>query len=482
MKKARLFAGLLASILVVSCASVPTTISVMPNPELPNVQTTEIEVKNTLELPVNLTGINHMFEHPIKWHEFDPSQNQLLVFMQKQGENPRENPGTLLLYDLTGNCIIWSVWSFATQGDLTADRVIVYGYGSTFGLDRNTGEVVWERLGSFFDLDASREIAYSGLLTMFDLNTGLDVWSSNDNLREITNQWGWLEETIIDSTLIVAVDGLHTFQIETGNGWDLNMPTGYAAHGKALAKDLGTAVLMGVLGGLTGTYVYTPPSEPDRFTELCSNICCGNGNVFFYANEHLVCVDLDTGTELWHTTTEEKAGTSLLYEQDNGILMIANGRCQMNGLTHEYGVPFVARYDKLTGEELNLEFVRTETPLKDHLISKDGVYLMSERDLYFYNETGDIVVELSIPESDSLNYGYFLRFVSEPENWLMMENDRAINLGTYCDVSSNNVQLAVRTSEGIILYDNEYAILKWIPKDRFNRISFSTRSLSGLNS
>jgi len=472
MRRFKFIYGLLIIIFIFNCAHVPITVT--PTIKEPLVDVREIKLENTFSPTIILKGTEFRFDYDVKWKQIDPVHQQLLIFTQKAGENPQKKPGTLSLCDLGNTKILWTVLAFAEKGEFTSDRVIISGYNKIFGLDRNTGEVVWERDGDYYNLDASNNVALTGLITGFDVRFGQDLWS-----RPINNTWGWTEDTMLDSTLIVAVDGLHTFDLKTGGGWDINMSTGKKDYAKAIATNVALGCLSGCLMGLTGTYVSTPPAKADVYKGLSSNLCIVENEIYYSAMEYFVCVDIHSGKELWRTTLPEQGGKTILCEEDSNILMVGEGYCMKYcyknnryiGEYHKYGKPFVAKFDRLTGQEEFFTLIDSQTPVKDLKISSDGYFIISEKALFYFDKDGreNGRVEISDDTEKSLIYGIYQPFIEVSNEILAPSTEEKESYSTLIDFETPTTKVMVQTTKGLIYYDENFDIEKWIPNSILNR-------------
>ena len=453
MKNVKMLLGLILVIFLSNCAQIPIT--VMPVETKPLVSVSNTEFENDFLASGVLQGSKFTFDKKIKWLKIDPIQNHLLIFIQKTGENPRKKAGSLILYDINNQEIIWSVLAFADKGEITSKIILISGYGKTFGLDRKSGSVIWERVGNYYNLGDINEVAYSGQITQFDVNTGLDIWS-----RELTNKWGINATTIVDSTLIIALDGLHTFDLKTGLGWDITMETGWEDHGKEIAKEAGKILAGALIGALTG---YMPVDNstysPDRYTSLCSNVYIHNDEIYFFAKDQFIRVDIETGSKLWCIAIDEKTGKVYLDKEDKNIVFLSKGQCLKDWVNVSYGEPYLAKFDILTGEKKFSMLIDSENPIVDWKISSNGYYLISEKKLQYYDKNGMKISELTLPSE----YGVFSNFSRNLDKLLIIEDNKILDLFAIDNIDSH---IIVKTSKGIAVISENFEIENWYPESQ----------------
>lgn len=194
--------------LLFSCLTFGQT--VLPTTTPINIVSNNIVISNTISSDWDLAGLKYVIPYEIVKFNFDLGKMQLFL-ITKSPSKSETKPQILILYDLIKNEIIWSKTAYASDFTLMKDKVVIQGFKKSwksFGLDRLSGEVKWEKDTHWFYpiITNNKNIAFSGLLTAFDLNTGKDIWS-----RKIKNKFGWGEWQIINDDLLASADGIHKF-------------------------------------------------------------------------------------------------------------------------------------------------------------------------------------------------------------------------------------------------------------------------------
>jgi len=372
-----LISSLAFIVILSSCSTLPH--GVHPTTVPIQITTSTVELPNAANPDLKLQGTRIDFPYEISTYLVDKNKMQICL-IAKETPKKANAPVLLLLYDLKEKKLLWSKKTYAWTMAFTDQRVVFYGFKSsfkTFGLDRENGNVVWQMDQSFYHPIKLKDnhIAFSGMITAFDMNTGLDLWS-----KKITNEYGWIDRKVIDEEMIASVDGLHRFNLKTGEGWSLVMTTGKTDHAKAV----GANIASGILGG-----GYIPP---EKITGLSSNILKQDDRVYFSATDDLHCIDYTSGKEIWHTELKEKkTGNVCLFLNKDKLILVNKGSSYRNGLYQKYGHPYIAMFDMTTGQELMWRAVDVEVPVKDVSYTKeDGFYLLTEDNILFYDYQGEL--------------------------------------------------------------------------------------------
>jgi hypothetical protein len=456
MKKVIYFIGLVY--VLSGCATVPNIISPYPEPIDIEVFAKNISIEKSIGDSYQINTAEFIFPFEVIDIAVDTLEMKALSFARKSGENPVKKPGILTYYDLKSQKVVWSKNSFCWDPKFfIEDKIIIQGNGKVFAISKLNGEVLWERPGSYFLYNEEHKIGFTGSLAAFSLETGKDLWH-----RELSNKFGWDESKFIDSTLVVAVDGLHTFNLKSGQGWDFGMKTGKKNEGGAMAASIGLSVLSGLVGG-GGVVV-----DAKVWSDMTSNLLYDNKFVFFSAKDEFVCVEIKTGKEVWHVTLPEKETAKTFIRFDNEHIVVVNtGSCLKEGKEIQYGKPFIAKYEKASGKQIFFNLLDVKSSVKDIFISPSGYYLISGETFTHYDLDGKEKVRLRYEGDEAIKkYGQFLFFTDDKD----ILSDNYINdAGIYKSLSGyyqNKLLPIAVTNKGLIIFSNEYKVENWFTKQQ----------------
>lgn len=123
---------------------------------------------------------------------------------------------------------------------------------------------------------------------------------------------------VSDSIVLVQADGLHLFNLYTGQGWD------YEAEVSTLYDRRSALKTLGLASGFFTELAVMQSSE--RITELCSNVILSDSVLYWASREEIAAFDSIDGHVLWKTRLPEKAGSrSNIFETDTSIFVINRG-------------------------------------------------------------------------------------------------------------------------------------------------------------
>lgn len=202
----------------------------------------------------------------------------------------------------------------------------------------------------------------------FNLADGSTLWK-----RPLNFQSGWSAcDMVSDSVVLVQADGLHLFNLYTGQGWD------YEAEVSTLYDRRSALKTLGLASGFFTELAVMQSSE--RITELCSNVILSDSVLYWASREEIAAFDSIDGHVLWKTRLPEKAGSrSNIFETDTSIFVINRGVAVFLNRYIEYGRPFLAAYEKTTGRISMLQVVdQRRCRIMDYAFHEDSVLLALE--------------------------------------------------------------------------------------------------------
>lgn len=437
-----------------SCGTVPNIIS--SNPEPVDIQTNskEINIDKTFADRRQINAIEYTFPFEVEEIAVDTAEMKALVFTRVSERKSFKKPGILIYYDLKKQEVAWSKKSFCWDPKFFLDdKIIIQGNGKVFAISKYNGEMLWERKGNYFLYNEENKVGFTGSLTAFSLDTGKDMWQ-----WDLDRKFGWDEIKFIGSKLIVAADGLHLFDLKTGQGWDFKMMTGKTNEGGAIAASVGLSILSGLVGGGVVTV------NAKVWSNMTSNILYEDNSVFFSAKDQFVCVDMETGNKVWRVVLPEKESAKVFIHFDgDNIVLVNTGSCLNEGKVIIYGKPYIAKYEKSTGNQIFFNLLNVKSPVKDVFISENGYYIISDETFSHYDADGNEKARLRYDDDSAREkYGNFLYFSGDGG---LLSGNYIQDLVNYTPLSNyyqyNLMPMAV-TDKGVIIFNDDYKIKNWI--------------------
>ena len=390
----------------------------------------------------------------------DSSQNQLFVVGQRAEKKYKQKP--IFLVDLNKGKILWQIMSlspgFRVNFDSELqDQIIFEANKTVFSIDRQSGQTQWTRKGDYCPLDLENHLAYtkidSGFLNqmeLFDTRTGKTLW----NRGKFKMGWWNLENQIFDKTIwLSSGDGLHTFNLKEGTGWDIKVPTNATG---GIGKVVALAVLSAIAGGYSS-------ASTDRYDDLTSNALIVDDQIYYAGNRILIRVDLNNGTEKWRIKVPKIAAHSVLFEEDDHILMFGLGWCYKNYRISDYSIPWVGRFNKVDGKQTLYKPLGAKTRLLDYSNEDDGYYLLTKDKLYFVDRKRpqDIFLETQNDPETKSKFGTYRLIIDKPENFFVQSETDSNQFKALTDFKTDLTFGWIKTNKGIVQYDRELLPEHW---------------------
>lgn len=420
-----------------------------------------------------IKGIEYVFPERIHKTFLDTTSGYLTVQTRRLSKNRKwlKNKGKIIQYDLNNKNLLWSKKIAYQSSSLQqfSNTMILTVANKSNCLDIKTGNEIWKVKNNIYITDSEDNIGigysfknsngYSNELEGIDLKSGNVIWN-----RDLNREYGWNDVFYInDSTLLVAAAGLHSININNGKGWDYNTITGKKDYtGTAAANAVG--VLAGLL---TGTFVMSTGHNLVR--DIVSNSLIDSSYIYFASKEQLVKINKKTGRIAWkYPFPDDLASKSSIFMNDSLIFMVNKGYAFMGNRQLDFGKPFIAAFDKETGEQkyLTLIDVKKDPILGVHLL-QDEVYLVFKNRIAKYSiKTGSQLIEKEFPEDI---YGVLKYFVGN-NVFITNENDNFVSLP-----QSDTSKVFVFTSQGKTLsIDNKLNVTDTIAYEDLSIYYLST--------
>ena len=343
---------------------------------------THVNIGTDLISGQSITGTTYEFGDRIYNYYLDTTSRTLTLQLRGLSKNGKylNNKGVLTSFDLKSKNISWTRDLYYGNTSIEQYEEVLLmsvGYGSTTRVELTSGFDLWNSKVVVFATFPGLNVAFgykynsftqklSNKLSCIDLTSGEVRWE-----RKIDNDYGLNQFlNLNDTAVLVSASGLHHLNLETGEGWDYDVVTGV----KDYSKTVGLNVAGAVLGLLTGSFVYT--TGHDLVSNLVSNIERDSLHIYFASKEYLACLSYD-GNVKWRTKLPKETSHSSLLIDSTKVYLINRGEAEYNGKKCNYGEPYIAIFDKKTGQQVALSlFDLKKNPILSYITGNDSIDLV----------------------------------------------------------------------------------------------------------
>lgn len=307
-------------------------------------------------------ALRYTFMANIYEYSHDAKTNTLRIILRDSTTNGYwSKAGALLTVNATDQTLKWTKDLNFRSEDLSFNGNLIFLMkgNNLHRINEDNGEALWvkrkERMFASFPqegvgLTYNLSLAPETLIGV-DLATGKTKWT-----RTI-NSLNWEHTNLLpDSNLLIASSGIHTLDLKTGKGWDLNRITTDEKmnNGKAAWAMVG-GVAFGALGGAMIPYGMT-----DLFMNISSNVLYDGDEIYYAGRNKISRIALADGKTAWSKNIDGKISSkSFLFKEGNTLYMINMGYALNSGQKGRMGKPYVAAFDADTGEQLFLDLFDT---------------------------------------------------------------------------------------------------------------------------
>jgi len=356
----------------------------------------------------------YIFPERIQETYQDTVSNCITVQLRGTSKNGKwlNNKGTVVLYDLKQKREKWSKRINYQQSGIEqhSNLIIQTIANKSYCLNYENGENQWEVKNAIYYVEPFQKkgigykySSFSGAtntLEGIDLTNGNAIWQ-----RELNREYSWNDIFHLnDSTIIVVASGLHAINVNTGLGWDYNTITGEKDYtASTVANVAGVA-----LGVLTGTYVLS--TGHDLVRDVVSNVLVDSANIYFASKEKLVRLNHKGEVEWSVNLPNDLVSKSSIFKRDSVLYMINMGYAFMGYRQLDYGKPFIAAFDSMTGKQIFLSSINGK---KDQIngfeIKKDTIFLVFKDRVSKYSiHDGSLILEKSFNTETCGELKYFI--------------------------------------------------------------------------
>ncbi|MEI7663543.1 MAG: PQQ-binding-like beta-propeller repeat protein [Bacteroidota bacterium] len=445
--------------LLFSCAGLPPHI-VQPLTNPVDILSVPTGLENSMKRGTRLQGTKYVVPFDIVNYLIDKNKMQICLIV-KDHEKTRDPQYILINYDLNKNHVLWARKTYVSEIKYKDNELLVKGFRKSwksFGIDRLTGDVKWQNENGWSTplKDNVAVFSYPGFSNVkgLDANTNQTLWTRS----KVKNEFGWLSYMIVGDDLLAVIDGLHKFNIKTGEGWSIELKTGKYDNAKAI----GLNIASGLLGG-----GYIPP---DKITGLASNLLMKNDRVYLSASRDLFCIDFQTGKEMWHTKLDErKTGEAVLFSDHDKLILINKGNSYRNGNYQKYGQPSIGIYDILTGEQVSFSEMDVASPIKNVYNTKgDGFYLLTAENLLFYDNKGSLKCKFG-SNSQETDQPKNIAFPNGNALFTLDQSNKEI-YQSLSDIKNDSMLVLAQATNGFSIYNSQCSLSRSIANETVNRL------------
>lgn len=425
----------------------------------------------------DLTAVYYSFPQRLQSFSTDKSMRYICLHFRDTTSNGKslKNKGEVGIYDIKRREIMWKdpINYLSTLPVFTSEGVLLHEMTKTSLLDFQTGNERWK--SSFFHVYVSDSLNVllgykypaSDILRAIRLSDGTELWR-----RKLSHRYGWQQQYDIypDKRLIVA-DDIHELNLLTGEMFTHEAKTGVEDVKGMLLKGVG-ALALGIATGMVSGglgYVTYVPTYSNVIIGMVSNVLLEDSCYYVADRRCITCLDRQLGTR-WRTDLPDKRSSySRLFMMGDKLYMLNYGYALKDGSKKvKNGRPFIACYDKHSGEEIYFNQLTTQKDMiEDAYISEDEALYMLFDDGLAYQYLNDSIVDISLWDTEKYGRLHALvkngvyRYRRDKEDFIHLESS-----ADYCMVSNDKMdifevdkKLNVRTRYGAeSIYDTYYAL------------------------
>jgi len=424
------FYYILFPILILCFSNCSPTLELQSVDVLPTVEVETIKEVAT-GASYTLTGKKYRFPSTIKEVQYNPAWQQMAVNYTLSRRN-----GAYAIYDVAKEQLNWS-----NQGDYALSmlqRDIVMASYQDKKILMNTEDglpIRWVNKDNFVVIDDSVALKLDNRFSRVNLRTGSIKWSRpGENRFE-----GWMSDELDGDWMYVIADGLHGFNLNTGEGWYHQAKTDYDATrgGKAVANGImiGLNILSIAAGGpYFDDFLYF---DPMRAHNIYAKPKIDGDQLYFADRKSIIGLDKKTGKARWETVVKEELGVSdLKLLSKNELLLFGKGYRYVDYALDKDKQAALYLIDANDGEILEKKELPTGETIINHAINDAFIYALTEGHIYRFDkglEKGKRV-ELSAV------YGAPLRVVT----W------SSVGYDDFLTTDTPDFPLVIRTMQGVV--------------------------------
>lgn len=324
--------------------------------------------------PKKLVFCDHIFDA-----YFPRFGDHILVQIRNFEEGRFSIKGKECFFDPFEKKELWSKKLNFQKTEITFLDSILFlnGQNKCSRLNPKTGKEIWTRDGNSHFLYTPQnavifKIQVSGdfqnlKLRAYNLQNGRDIWE-----KKLQSKEGFSSLKKLDDHHMVSVgNGFQVTSLDDQKTWGHQLESSDKDYSATAGKVAGALVLGVLTGGvMVGNYV-------DIIYGMHSNLHLSGAHFYMAGKNELIKVDKKDGFLTWSVPLKkEEMSKSIIFHQENHLLMLNLGKAYRYGNSIKMGKPFLAAYDDETGLEI------FKTPIPENLGSIIDVQIDSTQGLY----------------------------------------------------------------------------------------------------
>jgi len=421
-------ACLLFPLLILLFSNCSPTLELQSVAVLPTVQGET--VKEVAESYV-LSGKKYRFPSEVTEVQYNPQWQQMTINYSL----PRRKTA-YAIYDVATEQLNWS-----NQGDyrlamLQKDIVMASYQDKKILLNTENGlPIRWVNQEEFAVIDDSVTLKLGDQFSRVDLRTGTTKWTRRGESRFE----GWMSDELDGDWMYIIADGLHGFNMLTGEGWYHQATTNYDATrgGKAVANGIliGLNILSIAAGGpVFDDFLYF---DPLRAHNIHAKPKIDGNRLYFADRKSIVGLQKKSGRLLWETKVKEELGVSdLKLLSENRLLLLGKGYRYVDYALDKDKQAALYLLDTNDGDILEKKELPKGATIINHAINDAFIYVLTDRSIYRFDKQLNRVQRRKLPAI----YGEPLRVVT----W------SSIGYDDFLTTDTPDFPLVIRTMQGIL--------------------------------
>jgi hypothetical protein len=402
-----------------------------------------------------LTAKTYSFSHLIYDFKLDTLAKQVYVTTRKKDPTGKlyTNIGMFVGLNASNDSLKW--FKNTTQFEINIDNEFLFAsdnqktsrYNKTFGYEQFQfpSKIIYTikkyNYGLMYNPNNKDE------LTCVKLQDGTLKWKAI-----IPSQQNWNDVNYLnDTTLIVAANGLHAININTGLLWSKPFNTVQKNNKPLVFSYINNDKVKKEFNAINTSTVEA------QISGISSNILISDTLIYFASKDKLICVT-QSGKLQWEKVLDETISSQMLISKINSdIILLNTGIAQYNDFSVMYGKAYAMSVNAITG---------TQNYKNNSAIDNLADYCNYKNDLIFANKTNIAKTNIantaleSIIEVNEREFGKFVEFINGDNFYVEKEgfyvplnfiNDNVIYFRTDNDkvygVAKNNVEYEYHYTE-----------------------------------
>ncbi|MDR3679356.1 MAG: PQQ-binding-like beta-propeller repeat protein [Flavipsychrobacter sp.] len=359
-----------------------------------------IEAGTNLQNDSPIKAIEFSFPYDVYRYDLDPVKNELFILLRKvKGVNYKDE-GYFALIDLNTNKVKWSRRTTWFDFVSTKGYYQVKTFEKIYCYNKENDSLIWTRNNdmAYLDPESYTYFRYSRVISI-DPATGEERWKKKRQIDLVSG----VEELMYlnDSILLVALQGIHTININDGSGWNYKLKTSKNNYGLMIASGLLGVVTGGAINGISSA-AFTGPQVK---TGMSSGMMLDGDSIYFASRNELVCLNTK-GKKVWGVNYGEDAtlGSPMLFNMGDNIVIMNRGFAYRDGNEVQADAPFIAAYNKITGAQVYQINFDNKERVRSFYLNNDTLFLCLKHSLATYTiTTGSKIATIEKDQSEIAN-------------------------------------------------------------------------------